>query len=188
MRLASLFARLAHAVRIRRRVVRWARRDAGPVQPVVPAVPLRMRRVTADDIGRLAQVGPVDSEEILARLARGDWGYLALGDDVPLGYCWVQFTGEHVVSQAGRRTTIKPGENILYNSRTAARAQGKRVYLALMGYVLEDLFAAGHAAVWCYVNSDNAPAIRVMERSGFTFFKDWKALHVSYWVIPLGSP
>jgi len=146
-----------------------------------------MRRIAADDLERLSQAGPVDPAEFRLRLARGDWGYLALDGDTPLGYCWVQFTGEHDVSQAGRKTTIKPGENILYNSRTAPRAQGKRVYLALMGYVLEDLFAAGHASVWCYVNSDNAPAIRVMEKSGFLFFEDWKALHVSYWVIPFGG-
>lgn len=186
MRLAGILSRLSRATRIRRRVVRWGRRDKGPIQPLPPIDGLSIRRVGEEDRERLCQVGPIEMDDLRERLARGDWGYLATLDGRPAGYCWIQFSGVHRVSQAGIDRAIPPGENMVYNGRTAEFARGQRVYPLILVRILEDLFSAGHMSAWGYVNSDNEASMRGLAKLGFTYYGEWKALHLSYWVIPLG--
>lgn len=185
--LAAIARRVARAVRLQRRTVLWALRPAGPVEHPRAPEGLEIRRIVAADLPALVEAQFIDRGLLELRLARGDWGYLALLDGRPASHCWVQFTGEHEVSQVGRTYRLAPGENMVYNSRTAAFARGKGIYSVLLARILADLFAAGYRAAWGYVNSDNEAPIRGMTRAGFRFGPSWNALYVSYWTIPYGT-
>ena len=135
-------------------------------------------RLSADRVHSLVDLGEFNAQDGIDRLRRGDCCYIATLDGRLAHYSWVQHSGEHPITQAGKDVPVKPGEFWIYNCRTAAWARGKALYPSALARILGEYFAHGYSAAWIYTARRNRPSQRGITRAGFQFVTTLKALRV----------
>ena len=135
--------------------------------PVMPALPATFRRVGLDAIGQLAQVMCMeDSTPIARRFERGKRCYAGFHGDEIVTYGWVTFD-EEGIGELGLTARMRAGECYIWDCATPPTYRGKRLYPALLAYILANLAAEGISRAWLGTDVDNIPSQKGVVRVGF---------------------
>jgi RimJ/RimL family protein N-acetyltransferase len=153
-------------------------RQCAPEQPASANVDSRVRVLAANEISRLAEIGPFDRDECEARLERGDRCYSTWVDDALAHYQWIQTTGIHPIDAAALPVPIAARELWIYNCRTSDQHRGQGLYAQTLRRVTSDFFEAGYAVAWIYAAEDNVASLKGIARAGFTHTATLRALRV----------
>lgn len=82
-------------------------------------------------------------------------------------YSWVQITGSHRISEAGRRIEIKPGEFWIYDCRTGPSARGLGVYPYVLTFISRAYFKNDGRKGVIYTTEGNVASQRGIMKAGF---------------------
>jgi CelD/BcsL family acetyltransferase involved in cellulose biosynthesis len=178
---------LRRALPFRTNSVLLFRHDLKTVLDVEGPPGLEIVRIERGDLGRVDRVSLLGRAKLDARLARGDWGYLALLNGEPVHYAWVQLAGSHYITDVGRRTPVGDDECWIYHCYTSEAARGQRVYPRVLVRILRDAAAQGLRTAWIYALEANKASLHGFERAGFQPSTSLRALRLAFWLVPLSS-
>jgi hypothetical protein len=98
-----------------------------------------------------------DADPVLRRFEKGSRCYLARVDDKIVAYGWISFDEEEI-GELGLRIRLNQAEAYIWDCGTLPAYRGKRLYPALLGYMLCELQKAGFQRVWIGTDADNLPS------------------------------
>jgi len=136
--------------------------------------------LSAEHVDWLLEIGPFDVSDGLLRLQRGDCCYTVRLDGRLAHYSWVQRSGLHPITEAGRSVLVGGGEFWIYHCRTAEWARGKGIYPATLERIVRDHFESGYSTAWIYTTQENFASQRGILRAGF-------GLQTTFTAIRLGN-
>jgi hypothetical protein len=146
---------------------------------------LSWKLLAANDVSTLAEIGYCDASLAATRLQRGDLCYVGYLDGRPAHYSWVQRSGLHPITEAGRSLPVAQGDFWIYHCLTADWARGQRIYPATLQKIMADYFADGYATGWIYTSQENISSQKGILRSGFVLVSTLKALRIGQHFRPL---
>jgi hypothetical protein len=80
---------------------------------------------------------------------------------------WVQTDGEHRIFDAGKRSTVCPGDYWIYHCHTEQYARGHHLYPLVLTIILRQMNSAGFKRAWIYTTKDNVTSQKGIVRAGF---------------------
>ena len=136
----------------------WMLRLDGPLPgSPQPRIPVSFSRADLEEAGELALVMGLDNPDpVLQRFHRGSRCYIARADKI-VAYGWISFDEEDI-GELGLRIRLNKGEAYVWDCGTLPAYRGKRLYPALLGYMLCELQNAGFQRVWIGTDADNLPS------------------------------
>ncbi|TYB71627.1 MULTISPECIES: GNAT family N-acetyltransferase [Bizionia] len=137
------------------------------VQQVRPKIDIEVIELYEDNIELIHSVKYLDLSRLIQRLQRGDKCYVALVNNKPVSYHWVQFMGFHFIQQAGKKIEIKPGEFWIYHVRVAEAFKGNRINGFVYSEILNNAKVSGYDKAWVYTNFNNKANRKGLEKLGF---------------------
>jgi ribosomal protein S18 acetylase RimI-like enzyme len=142
----------------------WTNDLAGATSaPVSPRGAVVFGEVRREDAGPLAvAMGTPDAEAALQRFTAGCRCFAAWIDDRIAAYGWVS-RGREWVGELEREFHMQEDEAYIWDCLTLREYRGRRLYSALLRFMLDELRAAGIRRVWIGASLDNRPSIK-----GFT--------------------
>lgn len=147
---------------------------------------VRIVQLKATDTDKLSEVNPNLNVELEERKFRdGHSCHLAIVDDRPAAYGWVQPQGSRTVEDLGCKVHLPQGHIWLYAEHTAEWARGNRLQGLLQRARLNHFAAQGYTTAWILVNADNIASRRTIERVEFELERKLSALVVRHMVMPL---
>ena len=145
----------------------------------VEAAPrITWKLLAAGDVSMLSEVGYFDGTDAVGRFQRGDLCYLAYLDGRLAHYSWVQRSGLHPITEAGRSIPVAADEFWIYHCLTADWARGQRTYPTTLQRIVAEHFANGYATAWIYTSQENIASQKGILRAGFEFVSTLKALRI----------
>jgi GNAT superfamily N-acetyltransferase len=133
----------------------------------VPRVEVNFQRAGPEAAPLLAHaMGLDDPAEVLQRFATGRRCYIGHVEDVLATYGWVSFD-EESIGELRLRVRLAPGEAYIWDCATLPVYRGRRLYPALLGYIVNDLRAEGLRRIWIGADADNLPSQTGMVLCGF---------------------
>lgn len=138
-----------------------------PVVEVSPLLPVTFRRIDLHSTRLLTRsLGAAAIEEFNQRLSSGRRCYTAWVGSQLAGYGWVSFGGEDV-GELGIHLQLQPCEAYVWDCYTLPAFRGKRVYPALLAWILHVLSSEGLCWTWIGADRDNLPSQQGIDRAGF---------------------
>lgn len=142
-----------------------------PVPAITPLVLPTFGRVTPDLAPALASTMGVPASEVLKRFESGRRCYAArLGDEFA-SYGWVSFEEEHI-GELNLRIKLLRGEAYIWDCATIPAFRRKRLYSALLSYIIRELHTEGFCRAWIGADMDNLPSQQGIARAGFHHVAD----------------
>ena len=139
---------------------------------VSPRVHADFRRVTPDLAPALASsTSSLPLTEIAKRLESGRQCYAAWVDGRVAAYGWVSFEDEDIV-ELNLRIKLLPGEAYIWDCATLPAFREKRLYSALLIYILRELRLQNLCRAWIGADMDNTASQKGMARAGFRHVAD----------------
>ena len=121
-------------------------------------IPMTYSRADREEAEELAvAMGLDDSGPVLQRFERGSRCYIARADARIVAYGWISFDEEEI-GELGLRMRLNQGEAYIWDCGTLPAYRGKRLYPALLGYMLSEMQKAGVQRVWIGTDADNLPS------------------------------
>ena len=143
-----------------------------PVSGVTPLMPAVFRRAGPDLVPALVSaMEGVSSAGLLKRFENGRRCYTAWVEEQIVAYGWVSFEDEHI-GELNLRIKLLPGEVYIWDCATIPAFRRKRLYSALLGYIIEELRAEGLCRAWIGADFENQPSQQGMARAGFHHVAD----------------
>ena len=147
---------------------------------------LKWEPLAPERIDCLLEIGPFEVSEGLERLRRGDQCYTVSPEGRLAHYSWVQRSGSHPMTEAGKSVPVAGGEFWIYHCRTAEWARGRGIYSATLIRIVLDHFEAGYSTAWIYTTRENIASQKGLLRAGFGLVATWDALRVGSHYYRLG--
>jgi GNAT superfamily N-acetyltransferase len=139
---------------------------------VIPRMQAHFRRVNLNMAPALASsIGLHLLPEILGRLEGGSQCYGAWVDGQAVAYGWISFQSEDI-GELNLRIKLLPGEAYIWDCATLPGFRGKRLYSALLNYILGELRAQNLCRAWIGADHDNLASQKGMARAGFHHVAD----------------
>ena len=143
--------------------------EAFPIlQPFVPAA---FGRVGPERLPVLASTMDISASAWLQRFETGRRCYSAWVAGKLAAYGWVSFEDEYI-GELNLRVRLLPGEVYIWDCVTLPAFRQKRLYSALLTYILGDLRTEGFCRAWIGADMENIPSQRGMARAGFHHVAD----------------
>lgn len=141
--------------------------------PVIQSlIPAAFRRIDADALSALRVAMDRDASlEWLKRLESGRRCYGGWVEDRLACYGWVSFDEEHI-GELNLRIKLLPGEVYIWDCATIPRLRQKRLYSALLSYIVGELRTEGLCRAWIGADMENLPSQQGMARAGFHHVAD----------------
>lgn len=138
-----------------------------PAAEVLPLLQVTFRRIDLHATHLLTRsLGTAVVEEFNQRLSSGRRCYTAWVGSQLAGYGWVSFGGEDV-GELGLHLQLQPCEAYVWDCYTLPAFRGKRVYPALLAWILRELNNERLCWVWIGADMDNIPSQQGIDRAGF---------------------
>jgi GNAT superfamily N-acetyltransferase len=145
----------------------WALNLREPTPALTPLIPAVFSRVGPEAAPALVQViGHGHPAEMLRRFETGRRCYTASVEGELAAYGWVSFDDE-AIGELRLRVRLQPGEAYIWDCATAPALRQRRLYSALLGYIVGELRAEGLGRVWIGADMDNVASQRGIARAGF---------------------
>ena len=145
----------------------WALNLDWSLPEVEPLVPARFRQAGPDSARLLAAaMGLEDPAEVVRRFEAGRRCYTAWVDGELASYGWVSFDDE-LVGELNLRLRLVPGEAYIWDCATLPDFRQKRLYSALLGFILAELQTDPLCRAWIGANQDNLASQRGIAHAGF---------------------
>jgi GNAT superfamily N-acetyltransferase len=139
---------------------------------VLPRLHADFRPVTPDVAPALASsIGSIYLTEINKRLQSERQCYAAWVDGHVAAYGWVSFVEEEI-GELNLRIKLVPGEAYIWDCATLPAFREKRLYSALLIYILGELRAQNLCRAWIGADHDNIASQKGMARAGFHHVAD----------------
>jgi ribosomal protein S18 acetylase RimI-like enzyme len=139
--------------------------EATPV--ITPLVKATFRRLGPESAPALAAaMGDGALAEVYKRFEAGRSCYAAWVEDQLAAYGWVSFEEEYI-GELSLHLRLLPGEAYIWDCATLPAFRQKRLFSALLGYMLAELRAGPLCRVWIGANLDNVASQRGIDRAGF---------------------
>lgn len=139
---------------------------------VIPRLQADFYRVTLDLAPALASLtGSLALAEITKRLESGRQCYAARVDGQIAAYGWVSFEDEDI-GELNLRIKLLQGEAYIWDCATLPAFRRRRLYSALLVYILGELRAQNLCRAWIGANLDNIPSQKGMAHAGFHHVAD----------------
>lgn len=135
-----------------------------PFELAKAADALPVVRIGAGEAPAVARVFGRSTEDLLARLARGDRGWAVMSDDRPAHMRWAT-TEPTLVPEVALWMCPGPGEVYVYDMETEARVRGKRFSAAGRAVMDAELWQAGFRRKLAYVRADNHAMWHALHRA-----------------------
>lgn len=137
----------------------WMLRLDGPLPgSPQPRIPVTLSRAGLGEAEELTlAMGLDDPAPVLQRFHVGSRCYIVRADDKFVAYGWISFDEEEV-GELGLRIRLNKGEAYIWDCGTLPAYRGKRLYPALLGYMLRELQSADFQRVWIGTDADNLPS------------------------------
>lgn len=100
-------------------------------------------------------------------------------------YSWVQTSGQHLILEAGRTTSIDADQFWIYDCYTSASARGLGIYPYVLSVIVRDHFQRGWPTGVIYTTEKNKASQRGILKVGFQPAQRYRALRVGRRYIPL---
>ena len=137
-----------------------------------PHVEAGFGRLTPDYVTALSAIrGSDTSAEFLRRFEAGRHCYGAWVQSELAAFGWVSHE-EEGIGELNLRIRLLPGEIYIWDCETAPRFRGKRLYSALLAYILDDLRSQLLCRAWIGADLDNLASQRGIARAGFHHVAD----------------
>jgi GNAT superfamily N-acetyltransferase len=123
-----------------------------------PRIPVTFSCAGLGEAAELASAMGLDNPDtVLQRFHRGSRCYIVRADARIVAYGWVSF-GEEEIGELALHIRLNQGEAYIWDCGTLPAYRGKRLYPALLGYMLCELKNAGFRRVWIGTDADNLPS------------------------------
>jgi len=131
-----------------------------------PRAPVVFEAAGLEQVGELAEAMGYGSstgekertaEVVRQRFATGRSCYVGRVEGRLATYGWVTFD-EEKIGELGLSIRMEPGEAYIWNCGTLADFRGRRLYPALVTYIVEALQKDGLRRVWIGTDADNFPS------------------------------
>ena len=149
--------------------------------PVVSRVPVEIRiatsadiRLYADDLERLSSIGPREAQELLDT---GRLAYIALCHGSLSAVFWLGF-GAQIVSEIDMTLMLAADEACGFGLVTDEKWRGMGIMPAIYAAIYEYERGRGVTRHIYWIRADNAPSIRVAEKTG----RKLAATVTTFWV------
>ncbi len=119
----------------------------------------------------LNSIWRIPSKSIWTRFTRGDHCYIALLDDKPVHYSWVQKKRIHFVKPENLYVKVKKDEIWIYHCRTAESARGKNIYPLVLQEIIKKELRKKKRTVYIYTTEANVASINGIKKAGFKQIK-----------------
>jgi glycosyltransferase involved in cell wall biosynthesis len=160
--------------------------SAVPIHPLDPTMTVEL--LSAETVGSLSEIGPIDFREIRERVARGDRCYLVRHESGRLvHHAWVQRSGRHYIQPAGIRQLTQEGQAWIYDCRTREDMQGRHIYRHVLGIILSDLRRDGARSAQIYTRLANVASQRGIAAADFVPSMLYWSLRAGPWAVLLSS-
>lgn len=144
----------------------WALDLDGPISVITPLIPATFRHAGPESALALATVMGSSPPEVYKRFVTGRSCFTAWFEGELVAYSWVSFN-EEFIGELRLRLRLLPGEAYIWDCVTLPAFRQKRVFTALLVYVLQELRSEPICRVWIGANLDNLPSQRGIDRAGF---------------------
>lgn len=134
------------------------------ITPLVPAAFTRLGPESAPALA--AAMGNGALEEVCKRLETGRSCYGAWVEGQLAAYGWVSFD-EEFIGELGLHLRLLPGEAYIFDCATLPAFRQKRLFSALLGFMLQELRLGPLCRVWIGADLDNTASQRGIDRAGF---------------------
>jgi ribosomal protein S18 acetylase RimI-like enzyme len=139
--------------------------------PVVqPLITTTFRRIDPQDLP-VPAMEQVTSNEWLKRFETGRRCYAVWVEDQLACYGWVSFEEEHI-GELNLRVRLLPGEVYIWDCATLPAFRQKRLYSALLSFMIGELGREGLCRAWIGADKENLPSQQGMTRAGFRHVAD----------------
>ena len=141
-----------------------------PVPAIQPLITTTFRRLGAETLPELP-MEPVTYGEWRKRFETGRRCYAGWVEDHLACYGWVSFEEEHI-GELNLRVRLLTGELYIWDCATVPAFRQKRLYSALLSYIIGELRTEGLCRAWIGADADNLPSQQGMARAGFHHVAD----------------
>lgn len=139
---------------------------------ITPLAPATIFHADSQSAPELAEAMGDDAlAEVLKRFEKGSRCYAARVDGKLAAYGWVSFEDEFI-GELNLRLRLLPNEAYIWNCVTLPAFRQKRLYSALLTYIIEELRKENLSRVWIGADIENIPSQRGIARAGFTHVAD----------------
>jgi GNAT superfamily N-acetyltransferase len=140
---------------------------SAPPEPVSASCPASFQQIGSDVGERLSIAMELSSpRDILERMEAGRRCFVAVVNDKIASYAWVSLGCEHV-GELERVFTLAKGDRYIWDCATVPEQRGRRLYTALLSYILSILREERVHRVWIGASRDNCPSLQGIVHAGF---------------------
>ena len=156
----------------------WMMNLDWPAPVITPLVSATFCRLGPESIpAMVSATGRYTSANLLKRFESGRRCYTAWVDGQLAAYGWVSLD-EELIGELSLRIKLVPGEAYIWDCATLPAYRQKRLYSALLVYIVEELRLEGLCRVWIGADQDNDPSQRGIANAGFRHIADLGISHV----------
>jgi hypothetical protein len=137
-----------------------------PKPVITPLVAVEFRRAGAESVPALAAAMGSHATEVCQRFETGRSCYTAWVEGQLAAYGWVSFAEEYI-GELNLRLRLIPGEAYVWDCATLPAFRQKRLFSALLVYIVRELQAEPLCRAWIGANLDNVASQRGIGRAGF---------------------
>jgi len=138
-----------------------------PLPSINPLLPAKFRQALPKDLPALAKAMVTSTlADVSKRLESGRCCYTAWVDSQLTAYGWASFEEEYI-GEMDLRLRLLPGEAYLWDCFTLPAFRQKRLFSALLVYMLQELRDKPVCRVWIGANQENEASQRGIARAGF---------------------
>jgi hypothetical protein len=133
----------------------------GSAKPATARVPVTFEVLTQDSLlgeRDLPTLELVPRHEVLARLRRGHFCFLARAGERVIQYCWFGI-GAWNLDDVGIVAALEADETFLYDLYASEDARGNRIFLALIAYTATYMFERGFRTCYTRIRRRNVAAL-----------------------------
>lgn len=149
-----------------------------PPPVVSPLLPVSFQRLGQASLPAIAGMSGRNGSaredrvrEMRLRLETGKRCYAAWVEGKPAAYGWVSFN-EEFVGEMSLHLRLLPGEAYIWDCFTLPAFRGRRMYSALLAYILGELRSEKYSRAWIGADLDNTASQRGIARAGFLHVAD----------------
>jgi ribosomal protein S18 acetylase RimI-like enzyme len=137
-----------------------------PMPAITPLVAAVFRRAGPESAPALAAAMGGAAAEVQERFETGRSCYTAWVDSQLAAYGWVSFD-EEMIGELNLRLRLLPGEAYIWDCATLPAFRQKRLFSALLVYLVNELRAGPLCRAWIGADLDNVASQRGIARAGF---------------------
>jgi len=133
---------------------------------IAPLVEAALRRLGPESAPELAVAMATTQAEVSKRFDAGRSCYTAWVEGQIAAYGWVSFD-EEFIGELSLHLRLLPGEAYIWDCATLPAFRRRRLFSALLAFMLRELRAEPLCRVWIGADLDNVASQRGIDRAGF---------------------